>query len=296
MADPSVFVLGAQKSGTTTVADLLAAQPEVFVPSIKETYFFCDETLWEKGIDWYRQEFYGSGPAQEARLCCDATPFYLASDAALERLAAYTGPEARFVVVLRDPVARAYSAYWHQRRLGNEDLSFEAALEAEPARIAAARAEGGRWWRHAYAEAGRYSGQLERAFDLLGRDRILILSQPDLRDARQLEQRLREHLGLPPRSSSGSGALQANRASMPRSQALQRFVTGRNPIKQVARKVLPRELRTRIGRTILKSNLKAQSYPPMRPETQARLQEMFAADIAALSALGVDADPWKRAG
>ena len=56
MGKPSVFVLGAQKCGTTTVADMLAAQPEVFVPSVKETYFFCDEELWAKGQDWYSDD------------------------------------------------------------------------------------------------------------------------------------------------------------------------------------------------------------------------------------------------
>lgn len=296
MADPSVFVLGAQKSGTTTVADLLAAQPEIFVPSIKETYFFCDETLWAKGTDWFRQEFYATAAARNAQVTCDATPFYLASPAALDRLATFAGPDARFVAVLRDPVTRAYSAYWHQRRLGNEDLSFEAALEAEPARIAAAHERGGRWWRHAYAEVGRYAGQLDLAFDRLGRDRFLILGQSDLRDTQALERRLRAHVGLPPRDAPAADPRRANSAAMPRSLAVQKFVTGRNPVKTVARQILPREWRTRIGRTILKSNLKAQDYPPMRPETRARLQETFAPDIAALGVLGVDTGQRKRAG
>lgn len=287
MAEPSVFVIGAQKCGTTTVADILAAQPEIFVPSIKETYFFCDEALWAKGLDWYRGEFYSPSATGQKRIFCDATPFYLASRDAIDRLAAYANADTRFIAVLRDPVSRAYSAYWHQRRLGNEPLSFEDALDAEPERIARARATGARWWRHAYVEVGRYAVQLAHAHDRLGRDRMLVLTRADLSDVGALQERLRRHIDLRPIEGSLDAPVRSNSAAMPRSQTLHRMITGRNPLKSVARAMLPRELRTRIGRRILAGNLQPARYPPMQPETRARLEAVFASDIAALEALGV---------
>lgn len=298
MAEPSLFVLGSQKCGSTTIADLLAAQPEIFVPSIKETYFFCDEALWAKGFDWYRSEFYRNSATEGCRVYCDATPFYLASKEAIDRLADYADEETRFVVTLRDPVSRAYSSYWHQQRMGNESLSFEAALEIEPDRIAAARAEKGRWWRHAYTEVGRYAAQLDYAFEKLGRDRVLVLLPEDLKDVPKLQNQLREHVGLRPANSESSAEqMRSNSSSMPRSKTLHRLITKDNPLKSVIKTLLPREMRTKLGRKILSRNLKAGQYPPMDPATRARLEQLFAPEIDALMAMGITgAAAWKKAG
>ncbi len=296
MGKPSVFVLGAQKCGTTTVADMLAAQPEVFVPSVKETYFFCDEELWAKGQDWYSDEYYNASATGSHRLLCDATPFYLASREAIDRLADYADPDARFIVTLRNPVDRAYSAYWHQRRLGNEPMTFEESLDAEPERIAKARAAKERWWRHAYVEVGRYAGQLEHAFDKLGREKVLVLMNSELRDAAGLNQRLRAHLDLPESNAAPVAETHSNQSAMPRSATLHKLVTGKNPLKSAVRALIPRELRTRIGRGILQRNLKAEQYPPMPDETRSRLEALFASEIDALAAMGVTgASAWKAA-
>lgn len=287
MARPNVFVLGAQKCGTTTIADLLAAQPEIFVPSIKETYFFCDEGLWRHGPAWYEAEFYPDSTVQDRPFVADATPFYLASRAAIDRIAEYADAEARFVVALRDPVDRAYSAYWHQRRLGNEALEFREALAAEPARIARARAEGGRWWRHAYVEAGFYAGQLEHAFDRLGRERVLVLDWAAFGDSARLVTLLRRHLGLPAGSAAPVAGTHSNPASVPRLKIVSDLVTRDNPVKSAARRLLPREFRTRMGRRILARNARPVAHPAMDAEVRAELERRFASDLEDLNALGI---------
>jgi hypothetical protein len=284
--EPSVYILGVQKCGTTTVADVLAAQPEIFVPSIKETYFFCDEEHFAKGTDWYIREFYSPGATADARLYCDATPFYLASPQAMKRIARHIDESARFIVCLRDPVARAYSAYWHQCRLGNEPLSFEAALDAEPVRVAESRAAQGRWWRHAYVEVGHYGSQLERAFELLGRDRFLVLNETDLRDIAGLQSRLRAFLQLPARDDLPS-VDRSNSAAMPRSTLLRSLITRRNPLKRVAQILLPRELRSAWGRKLMRLNQKSVEYPPMREETRDTLEAHFTQELAKLESLGI---------
>jgi hypothetical protein len=287
MPNPSVFVLGAQKCGTTTVAELLAEQPEIFVPSVKETYFFCDEAMFVRGTDWYRREFYSSGAAQRARLLCDATPFYLASPEALQRIAQFVGDDARFIVCLRDPVARAYSAYWHQRRLGNEPLEFEAALAAEPERIAEARAARGRWWRHAYIEVGRYGVHLQRAYALLGRERFLLLDGASMSDMGKLQGQLRDFLGLPGRAEQPPPR-RANPAALPRSRMLQDLVIRRNPLKSMARALIPREARSAVGRRLLNANKKPFQYPAMNEQTRLRLRTEFVEDRVRLAALGIE--------
>lgn len=222
MRRPNLFILGVQKCGTTTVAGALSSHPDVFLPSVKETYFFCDERRYLKGVDWYLEEFYSVRRARRATVLADATPFYLASPEAVQRVAAFVGPTARFIVILRDPVKRAYSAFWHQQRLEAEPLSFGEALEAEPGRIAEARNAGERWWRYAYIEVGRYATHLRRAFDLLGRERLLVLTERALIDTERSAARISEHLGL--RTPLAWTPGRVNRASMPRFKWLQRAI------------------------------------------------------------------------
>lgn len=282
---PNFFVLGVQKCGTTTIADAINTHPAAFIPSIKETYFFCVDKQYRQGLDAYWAEFF-SAVSQRHLAVGEATPFYLCSQAALDRIAAATqGRDCRYIVSLRDPVKRAYSAYWHQRRLGTELLEFDEALAAEPRRIAEQNAQGGRWWRHAYVEVGCYAGQLQYAFDRLGRDRFLILLEEDLRDVAALNKRLASYLRLPDAGIHLSAPARSNAAAMPRFGALHRLVTSNNAAKRLVARMVPRELRTRIGRSILKANQRAFAYPRISDRAFDRLRERFLPEVDALRKL-----------
>jgi hypothetical protein len=277
------------------LAFLLSNNQEVYLPQIKETYFFCDDSIFSKGMEWLVREFYSTRAAERSRFWCDATPFYLASRTALERLASLAPPDARFLVTLRDPVSRAYSAYQHQRRLGYENLSFREALDAEPGRVQKAKAAGGRWWRHAYVEVGKYAEQLEAAFELLGRERILVLASDEL-DAVATLERIRHHIGLATPLVETDGE-RRNQAALPRSAALHRAVTRPSRLKTIARVILPRDVRSRIGRVALEANLRPIRAAPMEPEMRERLERAFAEELERLKALNViDISTWRRAG
>lgn len=287
MNKPSIFLLGVQKCGTTALAKMLGEHSEIFVPSVKETYFFVDESYFSNGESWYLEEFYSSKAIGEAQLFCDATPFYLCSEDALKRIASFTDDAARFIVCLRNPVSRAYSAYWHQRRLGNENVDFEGALKLESDRIGDAKAKGERWWRHAYTQVGFYAEHLERAFSILGRERFLVLNENDLAETEALKSRLHAFLGLK-NDFEIDQVSRANKSVMPRSRLLQRFVVGRNPLKRFIKYFVPREIRSAVGQKILRSNLKQFSYPPMENSTRELLNGIFAGDLVRLGKLGVD--------
>ncbi|MEQ9058424.1 MAG: sulfotransferase [Gammaproteobacteria bacterium] len=282
-----LFVLGAQKCGTTTLADLINEHPLVYVPPIKETYFFCDEMEYEKGSRWYLEEYYSSRRADAMQVHCDATPFYLASRAAIDRIHTFVqGRRASFIVCLRDPVARAYSAYWHQRRLGNERLLFEEALEVEGERIEKSIANRDRWWRHAYVEIGMYGKHLEYAVERLGKDRVLVLTEEDLASSRRAAERVFSFAGLEvPHFDAASK--RSNPAAMPRLKTLQSLVTRENVIKKLARAVVPRELRSAIGNRILELNSRRFTYPPMAQSTRELLEQKFAEDRGRLRGLGL---------
>ncbi len=125
------------------------------------------------------------------RLKGDVSPVYLSSPDAAERITELC-PTAKIVVILRDPVARAFSQYLHHRRDCIEDLpSFLKAIQAEERRMA----EG--WsWAHAYIRNGEYSKQVSRYLSLFSRSQILFLRFEDLEDQpEECWRQLCDHIG-----------------------------------------------------------------------------------------------------
>ncbi len=114
---PDAVILGAMKSGTTSLHNYLVQHPGVIEPLRKEVHYF-DVNL-ERGERWYRAHF---GREGEPGLNLDSSPYYLFHPAVPRRLHDLL-PDAKLVVLLRDPVRRAYSHYWHERDKGREPLS-----------------------------------------------------------------------------------------------------------------------------------------------------------------------------
>lgn len=280
----NLFLLGAQKCGTTTVADTLSEHPDIFVPSIKECYFFPLDDDFAKGASWYENEYYRPRAAEAAKWRVDATPFQLASRDAVERIADYADADARFVVTLREPVARAISAYKHQLRMGNETMGFEEALAAEPQRIA--DAQGARWWRHAYKTVGLYGEQLQFAFEKLGRERFLILRLDELSDRASVTKKLGDFLGVE-NAFAEVAQKHSNSAAMPKSALVRDLISTDNPIKRLAQAIIPREARTRFGIVIDRLNAGKAPDVQVSSETRQDLAAEFAEDQTLLSSLGV---------
>jgi hypothetical protein len=253
MPMPTFVIAGAQKCGTSSLTATLRQHPQFFMSMPKELHFF--DRHFDRGLSWYREQF---TPAGRHLQIGEATPAYLYDAEARARLAE-TLPAAKFVVILRDPVKRAYSHYWHTRRRGQEDETFERALELEARRLSSnslvARS------RFSYADRGHYVDQLSDLEARHDRSLIHLLLLEDLIADRQATLRqLLEFLGADTGPLAGSEVVHVNRHRV-RSE-----LTGR---KEVA------------------------SYPPMEPETAQRLSERFAESTRRLSEwLGRDLSVW----
>jgi hypothetical protein len=197
---PDAVILGAKKSGTTSLHNYLVQHPGVIEPLRKEVHYF-DVNL-ERGERWYRAHF---GREGEPGLNLDSSPYYLFHPAVPQRLHALL-PQARLIVLLRDPVRRAYSHYWHERDKGRETLSFEGAIAAEAGRLGDAEQrladgtlERSREHQHfSYLARGRYAEQLERWFAVFPQGQFLVLSFEDLaREPLAVLNRTLDFLGLP---------------------------------------------------------------------------------------------------
>lgn len=107
---PAFVIIGTQKAGTTSLRTNLMAHPEVFMPNVEPKFF---NENYERGVDWYRSLF----AEGRGRLCGEKTPDYMRTRRSMERLRALL-PDARLIVLLRDPVKRLFSELNHQMMSG----------------------------------------------------------------------------------------------------------------------------------------------------------------------------------
>jgi hypothetical protein len=178
---PNFLILGAQKAGTTALFAYLRAHPEITGPAWKEVSYF--DRHFARGERWYRGQF----PLVRKPHVGEASPSYVFHPLAPERVASLL-PDARLIVLVRNPADRAFSHYQHEVALGREPLSFEDALERESERVdgevermlAEPRYFSEAWWNYTYLARGRYAEQLERWLAVFSRERLLIVPTDDL--------------------------------------------------------------------------------------------------------------------
>jgi hypothetical protein len=196
---PDFLIIGAQRCGTTSLYKNLVRHPDIVEPICKERQFFTvSHTLGER---WYRSHFPRLERGQQT---FEATPYYFFHPDAPARVQTML-PDAKIIVLLRDPVARAYSHYLHIRNLGIENLSFEEALDAEPWRLNAAERKGlhsraGRYLHShfSYVARGMYASQLERWLTYLPATRLkAVKSETFYHNPQEVHAEVLEFLGLP---------------------------------------------------------------------------------------------------
>ena len=200
---PDFLVVGAQKAGTTALYEYLRRHPQISGPSWKEVSFF--DRHWARGESWYRGNFPNVARTRGKHVG-EASPSYVFHPLAPQRVEEVV-PEARLIVLVRNPVDRALSQYNHEVALGREPLPFEEALDAEEERLrgeqermaADPRYFSREWWSHTYKARGRYAEQLERWLAVFPREQLLVLPSDDLgSDPARAHAQVLEFLGASP--------------------------------------------------------------------------------------------------
>lgn len=205
---PDFLIVGAQRCGTTSMFKTVVQHPDVLRPFLRKGTHYFDKS-YARGERWYRGHFPLAAHALlhgGRAITGESSPYYMFHPLARQRLAADL-PGVKLLVLLRDPVVRAYSGHSHEKARGFEDLSFEDALAAEPERIAGERerlmAEPGydsvHWQHHAYVTRGQYIEQLRALEHLVGRDRMCVVDSGDFfADPAPVFDEVRDFLGLRP--------------------------------------------------------------------------------------------------
>ena len=208
---PNFMIIGAQKAGTTSLFEDLMRHPQIKRPLDKELHYFSDSANYRKGLQWYRSQFpirfAPFGWTEEKKsLTGEATPYYLFHPLAPQRISEVL-PRLKMIVLLRNPIDRALSHYFHEATGGRETRSFEQAIENEPAEMKREEARiledgsygGLKHRRCSYLSRGIYWVQLERWFKLFARDQFAILKSEDyFREPEKHFNYLVDFLGLPP--------------------------------------------------------------------------------------------------
>lgn len=170
---PTIVVAGAQKCGTSSLRATLSSHPQIHMATPKELHFF--DRRFAEGLEHYAEQF---TPTPEQVHWGEASPVYMYDRDARRRMAEAI-PDAKIVVIVRDPTSRAYSHYWHERRLGRESAeTFEQALALEPERLA----RGSRMDRmkYSYVDRGRYLDQILSLVEGHGRSNVHVMLLEDL--------------------------------------------------------------------------------------------------------------------
>jgi hypothetical protein len=286
---PDFFIVGQPKSGTTALYEMLRRHPEVFMPEIKESWFFAQE-LHERtpprpgGMPQSLEEYLSLFAAAEAgQHSGEASPLYLWSATAAERIAAVQ-PRARIVAILREPASLLRSLHLQFLRSYVEvETDFRKAIALEAERREGRSVPAHTYWPQAlvYSEHVRYVDQLRRYRDLFGEERMLILIYDDFRrdNAAAVREVLR-FIGAD--DSVPVESVDANQSVGVRSPRMHRVVNASGPLarvaKSAARALLPADVRRQARQRLLFSD-----PPEPDEELMAELRERFRGEVAALS-------------
>jgi hypothetical protein len=291
MTLPNLLIIGAAKSGTTSLYMYLEQHPEIFMSPVKEPHFFSydAQSKMTKGpkdtiptaitdIEKYKNLFIN---VNNKKIIGEASPTYIYREEAPERIYNLI-PEVKIIAILRDPSERAFSAYMHLIRDQRETTnSFSEALELEEFRI---KQGWGPIWH--YKRAGLYYQQLSNYFQLFKRDQIRVILHEDLQHKREevlkdIFNFLEIDTGFTPEIS-----IKYNASGIPKNKILQNFYTGLfnspNPIKRLSRIIFPMPLRLKVTTYLQTRNIKKVSLPG---EERQKLIGYFREDILHLESL-----------
>jgi hypothetical protein len=189
---PDFMIIGAPKCGTTSLFHYLCGHPDIAAPTRKEIHYFDDR--FSRGLAWYRRHFPVVGKPQ---ITGEATTSYLFAKNAPVRAAALV-PNAKLIVVLRDPVRRVISHYWHNKRLGRVRGDFESYFHNALSPDADRETDQARQFIHYPVQWGFYKEQIERWFEHFPPAQFLFLRFEDMAsDGAAQTQKVFDFLGLP---------------------------------------------------------------------------------------------------
>ncbi|RIV17755.1 sulfotransferase [Alicyclobacillaceae bacterium I2511] len=260
----------------------LSMHPDIYIPPKKEAHFFAtpdfpryftgpgDDGMNEYTLRTWTDYLKLFDASHTEKVVGESSVFYLYYPGTAKRIVNRL-PDAKVLILLRNPVHRAYSAYMHLIRDGRETLSFAAALKAEPDR----KKQGYEpMW--LYRELGLYSEQVNRYFSVFGRERVhVVLFEEFTRQPQSAMQEVFRFLGVDDKIQVDV-SLHMNESGIPKSQGLYNFISQPNFLKEWIKPLFPAGLRERLG---LRAKSMVLRKEALDTELAQELQAYYAPDV-----------------
>ena len=287
MRAANLFCIGCPKSGTTTLFKILCQHSQIHTPKFKEPFFF-NNSNYQNGIDWYANTYYDD--IKNEKWVLDFTPSYLYSDEALFRINEYSkGKDLKFIVMLRNPVERAYSHYLHTLRDGLEDLDFNDAIQAESERLLNYENNLLSQLKYSYIYQSLYHKHLSKYFESFGRNNFFVINYDsqliDKSEFKLMISDLQNFLEI--KIENLNIEIKENSASESRFKILQTLVNSNGLHKRLARLLF----RSKLNRQILVNKLRKLNEKKMvKKDLEAEFKKnlydkYFHADVLKLESL-----------
>lgn len=299
MVMPHFLVIGAAKSGTSSLYHYLNQHPQIYMSPVKEPAFFAyegqkvefagpgDERRNRSAItEWqaYHELF---SDAKANQVMGEASVVYLYNPIAPERIKHYI-PDVKLIAILRNPVDRALSNFMHFRRDNLEPVAdFTIALSEENKRIAAN-------WQYLwhYTNLGFYGSQLRRYYELFPHEQIALYTYEDFsKNQSKVLQSIFHFLGVD-ESFQVDTSFKHNISGHVKIPLLHQFLTTQTSTKKVAKALMPADIRLHLRKFALKWNV-VPTKPAVSAETYQQLRQLYRSDLIQLQSLtGLDLTHW----
>lgn len=293
MRKPNFFILGAPKCGTTSLAAWLSTHPQIYMSRIKEPHYFNFDhgTRQIKTLEAYEALFKAAHPYHIA--VGEASVRYLYSRCAVTGILNYT-PEAKFIVLIRNPVEMAYSLHNQSVYNGFEtELDFERAWHLQPQRTYGKSVPRGCPDPELlqYGKRCQLGSQLQALFSIVPRDRVLILRLDDLKKhPRSTYLKSLQFLGLAADRRSTFPAMNPSKE-----RRFAQLATATQYINAKFAQLGVTNIRVGVTRWLASNAWRPQPRPPLSPEFQELLQHYFAPDVTLMETItALELSEWKR--
>ncbi|HUA74445.1 MAG TPA: sulfotransferase [Solirubrobacteraceae bacterium] len=295
---PDFYIVGHPKCGTTALYEMLRDHPQIFMPELKEPWFFASDMRPRfqpprsappfETIEEYRALFSGAAPGQRIG---EASSAYLLSHTAAAQIAE-ARPDARIIAILREPASFLRSLHIQLLRTHVEgERSFRRAIELEPERRAGRKIprRSHRPQLLMYSDHVRYAEQLRRYHEAFGPEQVLVLIYDDFRaDNERTVRTVRRFLGVdeaPPVRSTDANSTTVMMRSQQMDELLNVISVGRGPVsrgvKAVLKALTPDALRKR-AMFATQRHLVMGKPEPLDEELMSELRHRFRGEVEAI--------------
>lgn len=285
--------VGTQKAGTTSLHDILKNHPNIYLPERKEAHFFDIEERFDKGLDWWMETFFKGDRTNKKTGAF--TPEYLYFKNIPERIKNVLGKDLKIIIVLRQPVKRAYSHYLMSKRRGFETKDFKTALKEEPKRLKENTYFNSNHF--SYIDRGLYYNQIKRYVDTFGKEnvKVFLFENDIIKNNATTLKTIQEFINVP--YVSLDAATKSNQASEPKLKWLRNIIFNKNNPIKIALGYLPfsEDLKFRIASKLNSINQKPTTNKKLNEEDIKEITNTyFINDIEKIEKLlNIDLSIWK---